>query len=95
MIFYISGLSGPKHDDGLPYTTLSYADGPGFEKWYEVAGDAVRAVVAHLAQHVKEKGVDVVVERLQRRRQLLHESTQLAAGEPRLCYVDTRLFSPL
>ena len=41
MIFHISGLSGPKHDDDLPYTTLSYADGPGFEKWYEVAGNVV------------------------------------------------------
>ena len=41
VIIYISGLSGPKHDDGLPYTTLSYADGPGFEKWYEVAGNEV------------------------------------------------------
>ena len=41
MIFYIPGLSSQKHEDDLPYTTLSYSDGPGFEKWYEVAGNEV------------------------------------------------------
>ena len=30
------GLNGEVYDDDLPYTTLSYSDGPEFERWYEM-----------------------------------------------------------
>ena len=36
MIIFPQGLNGEIYDDDLPYTTLSYSDGPEFERWYEV-----------------------------------------------------------
>ena len=40
-LIYFEGLNGETYDDDLPYTTLSYSDGPGFENWYEVNGNVV------------------------------------------------------
>ena len=36
MLIFIKGLNGEVYDDDLPYTTLSYTDGPEFERWYEI-----------------------------------------------------------
>ena len=35
-IIFPQGLNGEVYDDDLPYTTLSYSDGPEFERWYQV-----------------------------------------------------------
>ena len=50
MVIFLKGLNGEEYDDDLPYTTLSYADGPEFERWYEVDVDQQKVVRKDLTQ---------------------------------------------